>query len=198
MPLKTVLLAVCVFLSISEVSPGLVTLASKVSGAVVRAVTLTMIGCSGGTARSGDITGTLVGGPVAIVNANGNRTIFTSGVPLPFSPVRQLDRYEVSTDAWMFKHCETNQWLTIDDANNHLITVDDYSEATKFAVESVGGKSLVGVHRALWVKTALTVKLHFADEVAEPLYEGTSPEYGRVTLAPATGTLDQRWFYQDV
>ncbi|KAJ6490495.1 hypothetical protein DFH09DRAFT_1291093 [Mycena vulgaris] len=130
--------------------------------------------------------------PVIIVNGGSNATVFTFDGDSPLEvllPMRlgmdqqygTWDRYMVSTDAWIFKNRGTHQWLKVNTANDHLITVNDFSP-TIFAVEHAGEGKLI-------------IKLPYEDKVWEPLFDGTSMQFGRVSLRPANGSPSQRWVY---
>ncbi|KAF8183484.1 hypothetical protein K438DRAFT_1937522, partial [Mycena galopus ATCC 62051] len=123
------------------------------------------------------------GPPVTIVNAANNATIFTFSGPAPLQVLQPQiwpweygtwNRYKLSTDTWIFQNTGTQQWLSVDQSNNQLVTVAAKSGATTFAVDSAGGGQYV-------------IKLPNVDEVAQTIYTGASMEYGEVALAPANG-----------
>ncbi|KAJ6545781.1 hypothetical protein B0H19DRAFT_1076041 [Mycena capillaripes] len=92
------------------------------------------------------------------------------------------ERTELSADKYVFQNLGTGQWITINEANNHLVTVNGEGNATVFAVESAGGNEFV-------------IKLPNADSVWEALFDGTSPIFGRIIMRPASGSTFQRWTF---
>ncbi|KAJ7342429.1 hypothetical protein DFH08DRAFT_874272 [Mycena albidolilacea] len=124
---KTVYLAVCVLFTAAHASPGSVASGSKAVNSIP--------------------------GPATIVNAGINETIFTFAGPPPLEVLLPAfgrkdqhatwDRYERRADAWVFKNRGTQQWLAVDEADDHLITVGDETMATVFAVESAGRGQVV-------------------------------------------------------
>ncbi|KAJ7027268.1 hypothetical protein C8F04DRAFT_1122912 [Mycena alexandri] len=92
------------------------------------------------------------------------------------------ERSELSADKYVFQNLGTGQWIAVNKANNHLVTVNGASNATVFAVESAGGAEFV-------------IKLPNADSVWEALFDGTSPIFGRIILRPASGSTLQRWTF---
>ncbi|KAJ7486888.1 hypothetical protein FB451DRAFT_1168268 [Mycena latifolia] len=92
------------------------------------------------------------------------------------------ERSELSADKYIFQNLGTGQWITVNEANNHLVTVNGRANATVFAVESAGGGEFV-------------IKLPNADSVWEALFDGTSPIFGRIILRPASGSVLQRWTF---
>ncbi|KAJ7648310.1 hypothetical protein DFH06DRAFT_1135754 [Mycena polygramma] len=130
--------------------------------------------------------------PVEIVNQFDNATMFTFDGPPPLEVLTPYyagrtdqhpwDRFEVGVDAWIFQNKGTEQWLSVDEENGHLVTVSNLFP-TVFAVEKAGRKELV-------------IKLPFKDEVWEPFWDGTSMTYSRVMLRPATGDVSQHWMYK--
>ncbi|KAF7364475.1 hypothetical protein MSAN_01108900 [Mycena sanguinolenta] len=92
------------------------------------------------------------------------------------------ERTELSADKYVFQNLGTGQWITINQANNHLVTVNGKANATVFAVESAGGGQFV-------------IKLPNADSVWKALFDGTSPIFGRIIMSPADGTVGERWTF---
>ncbi|KAJ7695242.1 hypothetical protein B0H14DRAFT_3905498 [Mycena olivaceomarginata] len=92
------------------------------------------------------------------------------------------ERSEVSADKYVFQNLGTGQWITVNEANNHLVTVNGRVNATLFAVESAG-------------EGEFEIKLPNADSVWEALFDGTSPIFGRIILRRASGSVRQRWTF---
>ncbi|KAJ7061845.1 hypothetical protein C8F01DRAFT_1369290 [Mycena amicta] len=91
-------------------------------------------------------------------------------------------RTELSADKYVFQNLGTGQWIAINNANEHLVTVNGADNATVFAVESAGNNEFV-------------IKLPNADSVWEALFDGTSPIFGRIIMEPASGSVRQRWTF---
>ncbi|KAJ7813689.1 hypothetical protein B0H14DRAFT_3879032 [Mycena olivaceomarginata] len=121
---------------------------------------------------------------ITIVNAGINETIFTFAAPPPLEVLLPAfgredqhatwDRYERRADAWVFRNRGTQQWLAVNEADEHLITVGDESN----------GNSIRG---RICGKGASRDQLPNANKVFEPIFDGTSMLFGRVGLGPATG-----------
>ncbi|KAJ6533654.1 hypothetical protein B0H19DRAFT_1241593 [Mycena capillaripes] len=91
------------------------------------------------------------------------------------------ERSELSADKYIFQNLGTGQWITINEVNNHLVTVNGRDNATVFAVEAAGGNEFV-------------IKLPNADSVWEFLF-GASPLFARIIMKPASGSALQRWTF---
>ncbi|KAF7358578.1 hypothetical protein MSAN_01196100 [Mycena sanguinolenta] len=92
------------------------------------------------------------------------------------------ERTQLSADQYVFQNLGTGQWITINEANNHLVTVDSEANATVFAVETAGLIDFV-------------IKLPNTDSVWKALFDGTSPIFGRIIMSTADGTVGERWTF---